>query len=127
MTKSKWIVFIVMSAIAIACIAFAVFFCPSGDCDYSNIQPIGDSGVSVVYAGKDRKSKICVVKYYDSARLEEFTKSLEEDDVIYIPQNTPIEKEFFEELNSATNYRITFLETGFKIEITKKGIQNQEN
>ena len=84
-----------------------------------------ESGISVIYTGKNSEQKICVVKYYDFPRLEEVMKNLEKDDVIYVPHGTKLEKEFFEKLNTATDYQITFSKTDCKI--TPKKTKIQEN
>ena len=107
----------------IVCIAFGILSFISIFCMDSKKEeiPVCNSGISVIYTSKKKETKICVLKYYDSSSLEEFTKNLDKDDVIYVPHGTEIEKEFFEKLNAtAADYRITFTETYCKIKIIEK-------
>ena len=118
--KEKWFIFIFLCIIIIVSIAYLIFFYDE-EYNYYNVQTISDSGITLIYKNKNEESKICFVKYYDKSNLNELLKNLKKGDIIYIPKNTPIDKEFFDSMNTfGVDYSIRFPNDSTKIEIIGK-------
>lgn len=104
---------LLMSAISIL---FVVFFSDE-KYNYSNYQEIPESGITLIYTDKNKKTKICFVKYYEENELPELTTNLKINDMIYISKETPIEKSFFDNLKNF-DYKVKFPDANVRIEIT---------
>ena len=118
--NNKGILIGIICLITVIVILFIIFF-PNESYKFSNIQEISETGITLIYKNKNEESKICFVKYYDKSNLNELLKNLKKGDIIYIPKNTPIDKEFFDSMNTfGVDYSIRFPNDSTKIEIIGK-------
>lgn len=118
----NWFIIIYIAIISLAPLVYFLFFHNSTS-DFSNVQEISDSGITLVYTGKDKNAKICFVKYYDETELPELAKNLGENDIIYLQKDTPIPKSFFDSLKDF-DYSIKFPQSSAKILWKKNCAEN---
>lgn len=118
--RLKWNVFMFLCIVIVVVVPlFYVVFFTDEKYDYSNAQEIDDSGITVVYTDKNKKKKICYVKYYDESELQELILPLDKSERIYISKDTPLDKCFFEKLKCC-DYEIKFSHANVEIEIKGK-------
>lgn len=116
--KESITIAVIIGVVALISILFVVFGF-NDYYDYSNVQKIDDSGITVVYTGKNKKTKICYVKYYDESELSELVLPLNKSERIYISKDTPLDRSFFEKLK-CFDYEIKFSHANVEIEIKGK-------